>query len=277
MDRWYHPKRNLIFYILSEIALLFYFPIAHEHFRQFERSYYVYGLILLFILTSFFACLLIYTLSKMIEKTAQQEAQNTLLRLEKDHLLATLKAEQDLEQLKEKLKVIVENQTEEHFDSRATVQELIQKESNTIFINYCSNPIIDAILYHKVLRIKENHIDYSINVQVPEVLEIESYTLLSILTNMIDNAIEAVEKSASQKTIDISLTMKANFLKCQITNSLETMPEMNGHTSKADKENHGFGLQILEATCKKYDGSYRMQIQNNTCISTALLKNEKGD
>lgn len=277
MDRLYHPKRNLILYGLSEVALLLYFPIAHEHFLQFERPYYIYGLILLFILTSFFACLLIYTLSKTIEKTAQQEAQNTLSRLEKDHLLAALKADQDLEQLKEKLKAVVENQGEDDFDSRTTVQELIQKESSTLFINYCSNPIIDAILYHKVWRMKENHIDYSITVQVPETLQIESYTLLSVLTNLIDNAIEAVQKNTSQKTIDIHITMKANFLKCQITNSIETMPEKNMHTSKADKENHGFGLQILETTCKKYDGSFAIKIKENSCTSVALLKNEKGD
>lgn len=263
-------------YLLNELILILYFFAANRNFLYLNQSFWILGLLYLFILTIIFSCLLVYSLLRKLNQETKEEAELTLSNLEKDHLLATLKAEEDLEHLKTKLKEIVGDKTLNSAEAQATVQDLLQKEASSLFINYCSNPMIDAILYHKVLRMKEAHIDYSIVAAVPETLDIEPYALLSVLTNMIDNAIEAIQDNQQERTIQIEISMKANYLKCKVINSIETIPQLDGNkTKKADKNNHGLGLQILKTTCKRYDGRFTIHFESGQCTSIALLRNEK--
>ena len=80
----------------------------------------------------------------------------------------------------------------------------------------------------------------------------------TILANILDNAIEAVEKLDEDKK-HIELTFKRNENYMIITETNQTLNEVDIRdniiiTTKKDKANHGFGLINIKETAEKYGG-----------------------
>ena len=103
---------------------------------------------------------------------------------------------------------------------RAKIDELLHEEADSLFVNYCPHKIVDALLYHKSLIMKSHGIDYSIVAAVPAELNLDGYAILSVLSNLIDNAIEAVLALDKDRVIDIHLHTRANVLVCQVENTI---------------------------------------------------------
>ena len=74
------------------------------------------------------------------------------------------------------------------------------------------------------------------------------------LWQSLDNAIEACSKGDSaDKHIDVVMIQQGEEVFCKITNSIVVPIQSTLKTTKADKENHGFGLLNLKRALEKYD------------------------
>lgn len=93
--------------------------------------------------------------------------------------------------------------------------------------------------------------------------------ICSIFGNALDNAIEHVIliPEEEKRLIHMSVSAKKNFVFIKIENYCESEIIKNQHslitTTKADKQNHGFGLRSICAAAEKYGGSVSFeQVQN---------------
>ncbi|MCD8090611.1 MAG: GHKL domain-containing protein, partial [Clostridiales bacterium] len=137
------------------------------------------------------------------------------------------------------------------------------------------NIVVDSLINYKLRDYRENSINLDLNIFIPEKLFVSSYDLNIILGNMIDNALRAALKTAERKiTITVKFTDKALFIKVGNT--------FDGHisdkdgvllTTKKDKKNHGFGVDIIKETIKKYDGEMDISAEDNFFWSTIILHN----
>lgn len=92
--------------------------------------------------------------------------------------------------------------------------------------------------------------------------EIAAVDLCTMLSNALDNAIEACEKIRSNEISIINI-------KCAITQNVQIIKVSNPNsdnsnsteTSKADKENHGFGLFNIRRTVERLGGEMRIPKQ----------------
>lgn len=129
------------------------------------------------------------------------------------------------------------------------------------------NSIINAILSDKAMKVKDKGITIKFAGLIPQT-KISNTDLCIIFGNILDNAIEAVEKVDDNiaKEINIDVYKKKDYLFITVTNPTKTEVAIKDNkivTSKDDKSNHGLGLSSVEETLKKYDGHLDLDCDNN--------------
>lgn len=96
-----------------------------------------------------------------------------------------------------------------------------------------------------------------------------------LLGNMLDNAIEACElvEDKTERKISIKIRIVANAMYISCKNScIET--ELNLHTKKSDKINHGIGTRSMTSIVDNYCGHIKFDCSNNEFTCEAILPNE---
>lgn len=154
-------------------------------------------------------------------------------------------------------------------DTLDTVQDYVERLVTDLKTNYqaynSGNEYVDGLLAVKGSEANEKGISLDVNFMTPlSALSFSGTDLVSILGNLIDNAMEALltvpEKSG--KNIFITSRMQNNMLTLSIANSGPEIPEKimdrlfeNGVTTKREKQEHGFGLSIVKQLVEKNGGS----------------------
>lgn len=155
-----------------------------------------------------------------------------------------------------------------------------QTENISIGISQTSgSSIIDAIVAYKatVCCNKEINIEYFLE-ELPE-LSIDLIDISSVISNLLDNAVEAAEKTKNPHII-IKILMCRQYLTIFVKNSYcdNFQPSIeSGYliTTKYDKSMHGYGMQIVNEIALKYDGDCQIQLDGSYFITNVILKNSK--
>ena len=137
------------------------------------------------------------------------------------------------------------------------------------------NPIVDSLLDEKErickekdIYIKERLIDISGSI-------INNFDWVSLLANLLDNSIEACERTGENKQIDLELYQNGVYLVLTLANSKssEEQPIDNRFaTTKQKKQNHGFGTRIVKDIVSKYEGRIRYEDQGNKMITHLTIQ-----
>lgn len=133
--------------------------------------------------------------------------------------------------------------------------------------------VVDVVINSKLQRMQELHIESDINVELPRNSSISSNDLCTILSNIIDNAIEATEQLPENKWIHITMRRINYFLFIRVVNScydvkkFETLPD----TTKENKMFHGWGLQSVSDVVKKYEGTLECVNEKEEFIVKIML------
>ena len=141
-----------------------------------------------------------------------------------------------------------------------TNQEILN--SNKFF---SGNQIADAILTDKNELAQKNNCKIIFDGSVSN--EISVSNLCTILSNALDNSIEACSKIDSDETQFIDVKCVASEL-IQIIRISNPNPDNNAvtETSKADRKNHGFGLSNIRRTVERMDGQMIISSQYPTFV-----------
>ncbi len=117
------------------------------------------------------------------------------------------------------------------------------------------NSVIDYMINSK-LSVLEG-VEVVISGYVGSFYDISDADMVCILGNILDNAVEAVVKTGKEKRIELyfSKINKNRLIICKNTVDAPVLKN-NKHllSTKTNKEAHGIGHQIVEATVKKYGG-----------------------
>ncbi|MBE7062726.1 MAG: GHKL domain-containing protein [Ruminococcaceae bacterium] len=116
------------------------------------------------------------------------------------------------------------------------------------------NIALDAILNTKKAMAENKGIAFIYNIQMPENISMDATDICIIFGNALDNAIEACEKVATrEKKIEMTLLYDNETVFCKIINTAISSKKFL-ETIKADKKNHGFGVQNIKEALLKYNG-----------------------
>lgn len=141
---------------------------------------------------------------------------------------------------------------------------------------HSGNILLDLIINKYVMECERCGISFDYNVKLYNMNNIEDMDLVSILGNLMDNALEAAQKSCA-KEIYLETTRRNAYYVLLIRNSSQPPKSDNGQlvTSKADCSLHGFGLKSVAKTLKKYHGDLQWDYDDasNTFTMTVMIGN----
>jgi hypothetical protein len=169
-------------------------------------------------------------------------------------------------------------------NTHAAKDYLVNLESTTdslIMPINSGNKIIDAILSQKYANAKRKNIEIKFDIHLLEEVNIETQDLCVILSNALDNAIEACEKITDErikKEIGIFVGSERSFLKVRVINPIVSQPIMKNNeliTTKLDEKNHGIGLKSIKKITEKYNGAMTIKTDENGFDLLLLLNLKK--
>lgn len=140
-------------------------------------------------------------------------------------------------------------------------------------ITWTGNEIVDFILSRKKKTAENLCIKYLIAADPIPKFPVNDNTLNIVLSNLLDNAIEACNKIQSDdKWIKISIRCVHSMVFIIIENSLAQTPVSNGKlfkTTKVDAKLHGWGLKSVNEAVKESGGAILFSY-NNTSFKVSV-------
>lgn len=141
--------------------------------------------------------------------------------------------------------------------------------------------IVDYLLTQKLKRAEQENIKVVVDAGKIDRLPFSNPEIVSILGNLLDNAVEACERvSNKERWIDFEIQKKNGIFFLKITNSMEMIPE-KGKTHlfsmKKERELHGYGLNNVRRIVEKYNGEMYCATEEGMFSVTILLYKEGGN
>lgn len=136
------------------------------------------------------------------------------------------------------------------------------------------NTVIDSIINFKFQETEQTGLKIDLDVKIPEKLEIPSIDMTIILGNLLDNALNAVNKVKRDRFINLKMKFDKGRLLIQADNPYAgEINEENGKllTTDDDKDNHGIGLENIRKVIQKYNGTMDIDYSDNLFSVSLLL------
>jgi len=158
----------------------------------------------------------------------------------------------------------------------AELENYLQNMTATVdklnFADKTGNAITDIILHRFRKICRKKNISFTANFICPT--KFDAYDISIILNNALQNAIEAADKVAEKKFVEIKSFERGGLFFIEIENNFvgEIVFENNlPVTSKAEKNLHGIGLENILNRAKKYLGDIDIKIDKNIFKLTVML------
>lgn len=136
------------------------------------------------------------------------------------------------------------------------------------------NVMADAIINSKLTLAKNKGIKTSATAKLPEKLTVSQTDFCVIISNLMDNAIEAVMKieDESNRFIRVYVGIFKGQLYISVSNSVGTQIKKIAKTYYTTKGNgHGFGLKRIDKIAAKYGGYVNRQDEGDVFATEVML------
>lgn len=147
--------------------------------------------------------------------------------------------------------------TGEYTSAQDYIQQLQGAHPTRIFTINSHHPIIDAVLNHKYQLANDSTIDIRIQVNDLSGVSISTDHIVVLLSNLLDNAIEACLRFEGERIIQCSI-LASDSLYISIRNTSVPVEIKDNYipTSKEPKEDHGYGLAHVGFILKQLYAEY---------------------
>jgi sensor histidine kinase regulating citrate/malate metabolism len=150
---------------------------------------------------------------------------------------------------------------EEYDDLRRYLEPVYKRMQKTGKALRTAKPAINALIRAKMDEAERKGIDCYVEIKSNlKFLPVADWELCKVISNVVDNAMTAVEGKEGEKKIVIDITEDQMQYRFSISNNGPKIPEhmhaeifKQGITSKKEK-GHGMGLYIVRSIVKEYHG-----------------------
>ncbi len=159
--------------------------------------------------------------------------------------------------MKNHLMVIASYCNSEAYDeAKAYISTILDKMNSTYSYVETGNSLLNHILNDKLNTARQMGISVKAEIETLFFKHMDSLDFSALLTNLLDNAIEACKKEKNPE-LSVSIVKRRDYetmlVKNRITESvLSGNPKL--FSSKPEKENHGIGVSQIRSITEKYGG-----------------------
>lgn len=229
----------------------------------------------------FIVCIVsIYIFNKMVNVMSENARQKILIKqseyyekkieADRKNINDTRKIKHDMKNHMYAIKNMAKNNMSK--DIITYTNDILGKiEGEKVYIN-TGNYLIDGILNVKFEEIKNQGIDFKYDVKIPEGIKLPEFEVITILGNLLDNAIEGVKSIKDNGYIEVFISYKDSNLLIKIVNTFDglVIKDNKGFISrKGEKAYHGIGLENVREQVEKSNGY--MNIDTGNCMFTVDL------
>lgn len=182
----------------------------------------------------------------------------------------TAKLRHDINNLVQVINIQLSENTEEgNKKAKKIVGGISDTMDNAKIHRYCSNKIVNAVLFNKASVAGKESIEIIDDIVLGDNTCITDFDICRIFINMLDNGINALKNyNGDDKILYLSCKQDNDYIYIKCENKFsDTLkkPEKN-------PELHGYGLKIVKDITEKYNGELITQIQDSTFSTLAILK-----
>ena len=160
------------------------------------------------------------------------------------------------------------------YESTEKYVKLAQEDIENITpTRYCKNNTVNLILSSFAVKAKKKGVVFSVDAQLPQSLSISETELCALLSNSLENAIEAaalVEDEQFRKVRISCQTHKGNLL-IFIENSFTGKVIMENGLPQSSREGHGLGVKSMSMIVEKYNGYCSFETKGEIFITRIVL------
>ncbi|HHT67011.1 MAG TPA: GHKL domain-containing protein [Erysipelotrichaceae bacterium] len=277
-----HLSKEMIVIITSLASLLIVVSVIEHAYDNHELMVNVLLSVLDFVLLLIlaFSYYATYTITENRNRITNLEVQATLGEAERMSIAIDQKNREELEKIRHDLKnqlayvgVLLEQgksqEAERYIKDYSNKQEVLRSFS-------CSNSVINSIINLELTKAKIKGIDIDVKVVVPPRLPFADSDLVSLITNMVDNALDNYYSEKEDKII-IRIAKQNDYIRFFISNpfSMEGMNKSNITKTRKIGRGHGYGTKIIRNIVSTYDGYVDFNIEDNRFVCDALLSLNK--
>lgn len=281
-------KSKFKYFIIFFLLLIADFIISHGFFEYIlaqneTQFFFIINLAYILISIGFFAelMLIIYFMAMSEIHKANAKMASMYLEMQKNYYEYLEKREEDTRRFRHDIqnhltmiRLLYQEsrypEMEHYFDELDVKTATLSRNINV------GNEIINALLNYYESYMEKNFIHLSINGHFPASLNISSYDLCTIFSNLLDNALEALcnYKNAIVK-INLAYDDTHYIISAQNPCKGNLKHPKPLPTTKSDTQNHGYGLKNIKDTVHKYQGIINISIENDTFrIDIIIPRNE---
>ena len=235
----------------------------------------VLDIVLLFILNFSY-----YATYKNIEhrhKITNLEVQKTLEDAERMSIAIDQTNREELEKLRHDIKnqfsyLDVMLQQGQNDEAKKYIDDYLNNSNPVLHSFSCSNNVINSIINLELTKAKIKKIKIDVKVVVPPALPFKDIDLVSLLTNMIDNALENYY-SENKEPITVRIMKQNDFIRIIVSNPINVEKVNLRALTKTSKvgRGHGYGTKIIKNIADAYHGGVDFSVEDNRFICDAIL------
>jgi len=259
-------------FLMLGLALLtnFFFPL-------FRGRPEVIAITLLMILFSYF---LFFRMAKEYEGKSEYMLMIRQMDFQKRYIDELIENHKDIRRMRHELKnhVFCMNALLEQnkCDELRTYFNQVYRQEYTLDLIESGNNIINSILDQKAVYAKSKKIDIDMCASLPETLDIDESDVCAVISNLLDNAIEACERLPAPRMprISIAVQQSGKYLHIVIKNTVSRDVVKDNPLLATTKPapHHGVGLQVVNNVVKRHDGIIDYQMEDMTFVVTVMLR-----
>ena len=232
----------------------------------------------------FFLCvaflLFCFAYYKEYEQKADAENKEQLIRLaveqQRREVEAVKRSENELRILRHDMRMLLSNLSVciENND-RETAREMISAYTSYIegtkVDYYCANAIVNYILTDFANKCKEKQVAFTCVAGVEE-LAVDEILFSSILSNALDNALNAQEEMAEdRRRVELMLKLVNGKLLLSVKNPTATVPVFVDGLPLSARKGHGYGTRSIRYMTERMGGHCQFSVQDGLFILRVVL------
>lgn len=141
-------------------------------------------------------------------------------------------------------------------------------------IRFCENRMVNNILFYFAIQAKEQHIDFSVKLAIPDDLHVNDHEISVLLGNLLENAVEAcAEQKDKKRRIIVKGKGDANSLIFTIDNTCENeiLRDKKGELLTTKPHGNGIGVSSAKKIVERYNGFFSADKRGDMfCVSFLL-------
>lgn len=139
-----------------------------------------------------------------------------------------------------------------------------------------NNDVVNAIFNAKYYETIKNDVLVVLKINDLSDIKISDNDIVTILSNLLDNAIEAAKQcDIGKRIVKIKMLYEDAVLSIAVSNSYKAEPVLteDGYirTTKKDREEHGWGMRNVVATLEKYNAEYIIDYKNGEFVFSIIM------